>query len=258
MLSLPIPETSVAKRHCRFRDIRFRNQTLDRIIDRLGGGRRPVPEFAHLDPDLRRDSLNRPPDWRPAFGQSLSAESHLVAEGVEPGDLFLFFGWFRQVDTEWRYVKDAPDRHVIFGWLQIDHKVSVAATPRPVSAIAQHPHFVGDPYGSPDVIYVSRERLKIPGIDVDLPGAGVFPRVTPTLVLTAPESTRSLWDLPSAFADSQGRVRFSYHRKRVATPAAPGRIRFPSVGRGQEFVIRREGDTDLLPWLKDVFSHDAA
>ena len=48
MLSLPIPETNVTKQHCRFRDIRFHDQTLDRIIDRLGSGRRPVPEFAHL------------------------------------------------------------------------------------------------------------------------------------------------------------------------------------------------------------------
>jgi len=258
MLSLPIPETATypTKQRCRYSDVRFRGEALDQIISRLGGPRRTVPEFAHLDPDLCRESLDRSPEWRAAYGQALAAESHLIGEGVGPGDLFLFFGWFRQVDADWRYIKGAAGRHVIFGWLQVDHKVAVAKKSPPL-AVAHHPHFVGLPYGAQDAVYVSRERLNVSGVDADLPGAGLFPRVTPALILTAPASSRSVWDLPSAFADANGRVRLSYHRNRVATPATPGRIRFPSVARGQEFVVKREGETDLRQWLKDVFSHDA-
>src|SRR4051812_19294963 len=108
LLSLPIPETCPSKQHARYCDVRFGGATLDELIARLAPNRTPL-EFVHLDPDLRRESLNRHPEWRPAFGQALAAESHLVAQGVEPGDLFLFFGWFRQIDTNWRYVRGAPD-----------------------------------------------------------------------------------------------------------------------------------------------------
>jgi len=254
MLSLPIPETETyaTKQRCRYSDIRFRGEALDQIISRLGGPRRTVPEFAHLDPDLCRESLDRSPEWRPAYGQALAAESHLIGEGVGPGDLFLFFGWFRQVDADWRYIKGAADLHVIFGWLQVDHKIAVAAGSPPPSVV-EHPHFVGPPYGAQDAVYVSRERLSIPQMGLDLPGAGLFPRVTPALVLTALGNNRSVWDLPPAFVDADGRVRLSYHRQRVATPSSSGRIRFSSVARGQEFVLERNDDSDLLPWLENVF-----
>lgn len=102
-------------------------------------------------------------------------------------------------------------------------------------------------------MYVAREQLQIPGIDVRLPGAGLFPRVHASLVLTAEARQRSIWDLPSEFADEDGRLRLSYHSKRVAEKTASGRIRFPSVARGQEFVIAHGVDVDLRPWLEDVF-----
>ena len=40
--------------------------------------------------------LPREPGWRPLFGQAGAAQTVLARAGVGPGDLFLFFGWFRQ------------------------------------------------------------------------------------------------------------------------------------------------------------------
>ncbi len=49
-----------------------------------------------------------------------AAQAVLEREGVGPGDLFLFFGWFRRVEVcggVFRFVKGAPDVHVLWGWL---------------------------------------------------------------------------------------------------------------------------------------------
>ena len=52
----------------------------------------------HLDPDIRDNRIKAVNGWCPAFGHTGSAEGLLVNAGVEPGDIFLFFGWFRQVE----------------------------------------------------------------------------------------------------------------------------------------------------------------
>ena len=77
----------------------------------------------HLDPDIDRDALRiaRPLGWRGALGQASAALSHLRNAGVGPGDVFLFWGLFRECErgpSGWRYV--GPRRHAIFGWLQVD------------------------------------------------------------------------------------------------------------------------------------------
>ena len=96
--------------------------------------------MCHLDPDLRADALARSPDWRPAFGQHAAAQGHLQNQGVRPGDLFLFFGRFRPVEppgAAWRYVKNTPVVHRLFGWLQVSEAIRVG--PDPEHTLAVHP-----------------------------------------------------------------------------------------------------------------------
>jgi len=52
-------------------------------------------DYAHLDPDIRRDALReRPQHWRGIYGQSEGYQTEL--EGIlAPGDLFLFYGVYR-------------------------------------------------------------------------------------------------------------------------------------------------------------------
>jgi len=77
----------------------------------------------HLDPDLRRGIRPREKGWRPLFGQASRAQTILNKNEVSIDDLFLFFGWFRKVqkNREGKYVpmKDEPDLHVIYGYLQV-------------------------------------------------------------------------------------------------------------------------------------------
>jgi len=59
----------------------------------------------------------RHPEWKGAFGQAYAAHNHLKNEKVSKGDLFLFFGSFRQTfrDSEaLKWVSQHPF-HAIFG-----------------------------------------------------------------------------------------------------------------------------------------------
>jgi hypothetical protein len=120
--SLPIP-SSVCKPT--FHDIRFGRVNLGRIVEDLTSrkvGRIRKDKPTHLDPDLRRDAVRRPPGWLPAFGPGGTAQTLLERHGVGVGDLFLFFGWFRKVDIKaghYQYVRGAPNIHLLFGWLQV-------------------------------------------------------------------------------------------------------------------------------------------
>ena len=113
---LPIPDSRSATR---YGDVGF---PLDGLVEDLTKGRVREDHGAHLDPDLEPKSLSRLPGWKPLFGQAGAAQTVLARSGVGPGDLFLFFGWFREaeyVDGVWRFVRGAPNVHLLWGWLEV-------------------------------------------------------------------------------------------------------------------------------------------
>src|SRR5450631_1554794 len=79
LLSLPIPESK--KKTIRYSDLRdpFENfHDLGEIVQQLTNDKLVGSCFAHLDPDLRRESIGpRLPGWRPIFGQVDQAQTHL-------------------------------------------------------------------------------------------------------------------------------------------------------------------------------------
>jgi Nucleotide modification associated domain 3 len=100
MCSLPIPEpaSTVNMQSKRYAEIMFGNWSLGAIVDDLTRGEITGDRMAHLDPDLNFDSIDRQANWRPVFGQSGAAERHLQNYVVKEGDVFVFYGWFRQVE----------------------------------------------------------------------------------------------------------------------------------------------------------------
>ena len=78
------------------------------------------------------------------LGQAGAAQSHLNNQGVGIGDVFLFFGLYRRVEQiaqGWRFVRGAPELHVLWGWLQVDEKNLVADIGSNDLAWARHhPH----------------------------------------------------------------------------------------------------------------------
>jgi hypothetical protein len=267
LLPLPIPEGPPASHQpssiihplssvpTTYAALRTGGHDLATVISDLTRGRIAPGDQAHLDPDLDASSMHRPEGWRPIFGQAGAAESHLQHCGVGPGDLFLFYGWFRaaeRVGGRWRFVSGAPDQHILFGWLQIAERVAVTDTRRIPSWAAGHPHIKPQPYASADSIYLAAARLELPGASGALPGAGRFTSYRPALQLTEPGATRRYWRLPAWFADTG----LTYHANPQRWSPAGDHVVLKTVGRGQEFVIANP-PPEAGAWLRTLFEGES-
>ena len=252
LVSLPIP---LGPSPVTYRDVYHNGSPLADLVTPLSRGRVTADHPCHLDPDLRRESRARLPGWRPIFGQCGPALSHLRNEGVKPGDLFIFFGWFREVIREGgslRFSPEAPDLHVIFGWLQAGVVVD-----SPEEFAAEHTWARGHPHveatlGDPNGLFVAASRLQV-AEGIDLPGAGTFPRYASSLQLTKPGATRRHWSLPRWFLRESPLERLSYHRTPQPWREAGDQVELASVGRGQEFVMELPEAPDPRRWLADLF-----
>ena len=211
MVSLPIPAGCHLMSQATGRNANFkRGDVLASLTSRRADGRRYTAKSSvHLDPYLSRDVANSPVNWRPAFGQDGGAQTHLTRQQVGKDDLFLFFGWFRQVnraDGIWRYVPGSPDLHVMFGWLQI---AEVLRIDRSFDLddrhlwLSDHPHLREREKitARNNTIYVATDRLVVDGEDIGVQGGGTFDTFRDCLQLTAPRDARgrSDWQLPGWF-----------------------------------------------------------
>lgn len=88
MVSLPIPDRHSA---VTYGDISYDSSSLGNLVADLTSGRVPSHYGAHIDPDLVQDSLPRLPNWRPIFGQTGQAQSHLRNNDIGSGDIFRLF-----------------------------------------------------------------------------------------------------------------------------------------------------------------------
>lgn len=255
MVSLPIPDKNSV---ITYGDIRRDEESVGSMVEQLTRGRIPTTHRAHLDPDLVEGSLVRRPGWRPIFGQTNQAQTHLQKNGVGPGDLFLFFGLFRRTSRStgslvWE--RGERPRHVIWGWLQVDEVLSPnEIDARQYAWATDHPHFHrGD--DPKNTIYLARERLDFGTSGADLPGAGVFGQYAPELQLTATDGRRvSDWSLPEWFLPENGRTPLTYHAKAERWERRNGQARLNAAARGQEFVLDCDEYSEAVEWVTQLLS----
>jgi hypothetical protein len=173
-LSFPIPdETRTSK--IRYEDIHVNDKSIGTIVEDLTKQKITRHAFAHLDPDLRTSAYPRRPNWRPLFGQADAAQAHLVNKGVTVGDLFLFFGWFREAEFfngKYRFVKNAPDLHIVYGWLQITEILSVENISYVPPWGEYHHHFHAPPSWRNNAVYVSSAKLTLNDLKEEIPRSG--------------------------------------------------------------------------------------
>ena len=94
LLSLPIPDKEDT---ISFSSLKWNGMSYYDIIHSLNPKTKyTIDSRCHLDPDLRKGVKDRLPNWKPAFGQCEAAQGLLSNAKVQKGDIFLFFGWFRQ------------------------------------------------------------------------------------------------------------------------------------------------------------------
>jgi hypothetical protein len=225
LLSLPIPTSESG---CRFSELHHGDLQYSDLIVTLGGDEGQANGCCHLDPDLRP---GRAHGWVPAFGQTGAAQTHLANQGVGIGDLFLFFGRFRQTeyadDGRLRYVRGAAVQHIAFGYLQVGQIVQG----QDVRDYPWHPHAENpDPLPN-NTIYVASDRLAL----AEAPGADVLD-YRQDRVLSVPGNSPSRWQVLGWMKDTT----ISYHR-----PASIKDGYFQSAAKGQEFVV------DVTPSVRE-------
>ncbi len=228
MLSMPIPSGEDSE--LKFDDIKYGEYTYSEIWNKLNPKLKNKNDYCHLDPDIRADvRVQAIENWVPAFGQTHAAQNHLKNKDISVGDLFLFFGWFRKTDSNFKYLSDCKDKHMIYGYMQIG---DIVKNDDIIQKSPWHPHSKGD-YGKNNTLYVASENLTIDGIKTDLPGFGTF-NYSEDIVLTKDGCSRSRWKLnPSWNIDDFFKNNFiSYHSKNSVKDGY-----FQSAYRGQEFVI---------------------
>lgn len=235
LLSLPIPSP---RDSVRYDELSWKGISYYDIIHSLSPRTSIQPSTTcHLDPDLRRDILPRD-KWLPAFGQVGSSLMHLYNQGVSIGDLFLFFGWYRQTEihkSSLRFVPNAPDLHIIYGYLQVGEIIKQKIDlPK---ELVSHPHAADFRWETKrNALFLPTETLSL---GKDLPGYGCLDYDLKR-VLTKPGCKRRVWDLPEFFKS----IAISYNRRAWREEG------FRSAGRGQEFVF--EPNDEALEWVMSV------
>lgn len=237
MLSLPIPSRDVD----RYANLMCGLGTYADMLRMMMVDQKIVESTCHVDPDLRHETKKRKKGWRGVFGQTGSSLTHLQQNDVGPGDLYLFFGWFRAVkQVGGKFVFHGPDLHVIFGWLQVERIVNLGGGERAPEWAHSHPHVAGKHRGKHNFLYVAREQLSF----CKQPGYGTF-KFHESLVLTKSGHVRSHWNLPREIFYE---AKITYH------PNPWKGDYFQSAGRGQEFVI---ADPRVAEWAESLIDQHA-
>ena len=258
MLPLPIPSRTCP---ITYNDISLHGHDLGRVVEDLGGRRmhegRRVPltaqHGAHLDPDIVASARRRTRGWRPLFGQADGEQTLLERSGVGPGDVFLFFGWFRRAERSggrYHFVRGAEDIHALWGWLQVDRVWDLTKSRDVPKWAADHPHLDGTPR-SRNALYCSSKELVLGAERTGKPGAGVFGRWDERLRLTAPGRTRSIWRLPAWFLP-RGRRPLGYHSDPDRWSPAGSHVLLRTVGRGQEFALDADAYPEAVGWARGM------
>ena len=193
LLSMPIPSND----EIGYDELLWGNDSYKDILGQL----KPRKEYGncHLDPDIRGNiRKNTIADWKPAFGQISAAQGVLNNAGVEPGDLFLFFGWFRPVEKTnkgYRFVrKDSgdfysfADMQVIYGYMQVGE---IIKKPERIREYYWHPHSSKDrTEDKTNALYIPVESLSF---DPSRKGYGVLD-FRKDRVLTMEGKSRGVWN----------------------------------------------------------------
>jgi hypothetical protein len=233
MLSLPIPSSRDSLSYDEIAAPGGRS--FSNVLTELGGKAKVGKKGAHLDPDLVRGARPRRKGWRPSLGQIGSASGHLRNQRVEPGDLFLFYGWFLPTDVilgKLRFRSSADSFHAIFGYLQVGEIIRTAEGDGVPNWLSDHPHASEHRARKrTNVFYVAAPRLSW---DAAMPGAGTF-RLRSELVLSKQGMSR--------FKDAE----ISYHTKEAWRDGY-----FKSYPRAQEYVIAP--NTKVATWARALIA----
>ncbi len=242
------------KKTIRYSDVRDpvgQFPSLGPIVEQLTNGELDGNSFAHLDPDLRPNSLStRLPGWRQLFGQVDESQTHLCNQGVGAGDLFLFYGLYQDVEVakdKIRYVRGTLPKHVIWGWLAVGDALRPISERDDPEWARYHPHFT-DQRSPNNTVYVAADR-----VFEALPGAGVFDNYSRDLCLTDETQNKAgLWKLPRWCAPRDGHYLLTYHAREECWCIRNDQVLLQTKSPGQEFVLHTKIYPEAVEWAKGL------
>ena len=240
LLSLPIP---LENENVAYSEICWNGMNYAEILHQLN----PKEKYdkCHLDPDLRDNRIKHVDGWCPAFGQLGAAQGKLRNAKVEPGDMILFFGWFRKViQTEeglcfaprnGQDFYDGNDLQVIYGYMQIGE---ILTDQEKIKKYFWHPHSTKiHTEAKNNVLYLPSEKLSLAPA---LKGCGTLDYRNDR-VLTKEGYTRATWNEYPFFMPE--------HAKAKVKNSARGEGLY-YAGIWQEMVF--EESDGLMEWVKQI------
>lgn len=238
LLSLPIPDEGSG---LPYEKVSFGEKNLRELILEVSPrfGFEKKSKNCHLDPDIY-DDLTTQTKRNPAFGQHEASAIHLDNHEVGVGDIFLFYGMFRETemraDGRLRYKQKAPIRHIIYGYMKVGKKMDDLVEIN--RNYPNHPHANRKEYNN--------NRLYVPS------EYGTFCYDARLVLTKEGQDKRSIWKLPSFFADNEITITW---QSRGCCTRENGYTVMRSSYRGQEFVIEAqdaEHEKELYKWAEEL------
>ena len=217
---------------------------LGKDIKELSNNKIKPTDTCHFDPNLDYGE----------FGQVGAAQTHLKNNNVGVGDLFLFWGWFREtltVNKQTIFSKEDPGHYRLFGWMQIGQIIHLGKDPswylKEEPHSMSHPHTIGS-WGNNNTLYLASDKLDTFDLK-DYYGFGKFKASDRTNLSINPSVKKSKWICPKWLNPNHGGCGMTYHKdiKRWNDNTVD------IVGRGQEFIAEPKNLNDCKVWLKDIF-----
>ena len=217
---------------------------LGKDVQELSNYKINATDTCHHDPNLDYGE----------FGQVGAAQTHLENNNVGVGDLFLFWGWFREtltVNNKTVFSKDDPGHYRFFGWMQIGEIVHLGKDPswflKEEPNSMSHPHTIGS-WGDNNTLYLASNKLDAFGLK-DYNGFGKFNASEKTNLSINPSVKKSKWICPKWLNPNHGGCGMTYHKD----PKRWDDKTVDVVGRGQEFVAEPKKINDCKKWLVNIF-----
>ena len=237
IFSLPIPQKE--KSPFRYSDLKFDEFNGEDFIKKIKCSV-SSETFCHFDPRLDQEIG--------IFGQANAAQTELKNKDIQTGDLFLFFGWFKNLSRSGR------DLHHIFGWLQINKIIEGEKKIKKflLENNLQHPHGFEDVsrYKN-NTLYIGAKKLSFDKKIFNCNGSGLFKKTHKNLILTEPHMTRSNWKLPVEFLSSKNIFlnRLKWRDKK--------NLKVAYKGFGQEFILDVEKNPKVAKWaINLILNHE--
>ena len=173
---------------------------------------------------------------------------------INIGDLFLFWGWFRETVTlnkKTVYLKKDPGHYRFFGWLQIGKIIHLGKDPswysEHKSISNSHPHTIGH-WKENNTLYLASDKLNAFGLK-NYYGFGKFNASEYTNLSIDPSYKKSLWKCPDWLNPKLGGCGMTYHKDKKRW----GKNSVEIVGRGQEFIAEPKKKDKCKKWLTNIF-----